>query len=274
MKLYFEIIKLLINKYLKHYNNGEAVKILCEDMGIAYIKLAQILATQNYGNLFTEEDRKLLSSICDNCNQIPFETIHEILKKEYNSNLDNLFVEIDHNPIGSASVSQVHKAILKNGDTVAIKIKRKDIVNNMYKDIEQIRKIVNKFGRLFKFNNFKGKDRALDLYIKWIMQETDFEQEKENIKLYQKFADNVNGEVPQTKKIKVPKVYEDLCTENIIVMEYIDDKTINKLELNKENQEKITMAINSYLKLSFNALLTDKPIIFHGDPHKIGRAHV
>ncbi len=267
MKLYFEIIKLLINKYLKHYNNGEAVKILCEDMGIAYIKLAQILATQNYGNLFTEEDRKLLSSICDNCNQIPFETIHEILKKEYNSNLDNLFVEIDHNPIGSASVSQVHKAILKNGDTVAIKIKRKDIVNNMYKDIEQIRKIVNKFGRLFKFNNFKGKDRALDLYIKWIMQETDFEQEKENIKLYQKFADNVNGEVPQTKKIKVPKVYEDLCTENIIVMEYIDDKTINKLELNKENQEKITMAINSYLKLSFNALLTDKPIIFHGDPH-------
>lgn len=267
MKLYFEIIRLLINKYIKHYENGKAMRILCEHMGIAYIKLAQILATQNYNNLFTEEDRKLLSSICDNCNPIPFETIQKILKIEYNSNLDNLFIAIDSNPIGSASISQVHKAILKNGDVVAIKIKRKDIVNNIHKDIEQMRKIVNRFGRLFQFNNFIGKDRALDLYIKWIYEETDFEHEKGNIKLYQEFANNVNGQVSKTKNIKVPKIYEELCTENIIVMEYIDYKTINKLELNETNKEKITTAINSYLKLSFNALLSDKPIIFHGDPH-------
>ncbi len=267
MKLYFEIIRLLINKYIRHYNNGTVVKILCEHMGITYIKLAQILATQNYGNLFTEEDRRLLSSICDNCNPIPFENIQEILKKEYNSNLDNLFMIIDNNPIGSASISQVHKAILKNGEVVAIKIKRKDIVDNIHKDIEQMRSLVNRFGRLFKFNNFIGKDRALDLYVKWIYEETDFKHERENIKLYQEFANNVNGQVAKTKNIRLPKLYENLCTDNIIVMEYINYKTINKLELNEENNAKITTAINSYLKLSFNALLTDKPIIFHGDPH-------
>ena len=183
MKLYLEIIKLLINKYIRRYGTGKAIKILCEHMGITYIKLAQMLATQNYGELFKEEDRQLLSSICDNCNPIPFEDIQEILRTEYNEELNNLFTTIDREPIGSASVSQVHKAILKNGEIVAIKIKRRDITDNIYKDIEQMRSIVNRFGKLVNFNNLIGKDRALDLYIKWIYDEIDFEHEKENIKL-------------------------------------------------------------------------------------------
>mgnify|MGYP005789275307 CR=1 FL=1 len=65
MKLYTCIIKMIINKLVKRKNNGECIKLFCEEMGIAYIKLAQILAMQNYGNLFTETDRKSLSSICD-----------------------------------------------------------------------------------------------------------------------------------------------------------------------------------------------------------------
>ena len=65
MKLYYEIIKLLYRKYIRGCNTGEVIKDFCEKMGIVYIKLAQILATQNFGDLFTEEDRKILSSICD-----------------------------------------------------------------------------------------------------------------------------------------------------------------------------------------------------------------
>jgi len=57
-------------------------------MGIVYIKLAQMLATQNYGNLFTEEDRKMLSSICDACNPIDYDEILDILKEEYDKKLD------------------------------------------------------------------------------------------------------------------------------------------------------------------------------------------
>ena len=52
MKLYYEILKLLINKYIKRYETGIAIKIFCENMGLAYIKLAQILSTQNYGDIF------------------------------------------------------------------------------------------------------------------------------------------------------------------------------------------------------------------------------
>jgi len=267
MKLYIQMIKLLFNKFILRKNKGIVIKDFSEKMGVVYIKLAQMLATQNFGNLFTENDRQMLSSICDNCNPISYEEIEEILKQEYGTNLENIFSFIEKKPVGSASVSQVHRAILKTGEEVAIKIKRKDIKRTIDEDIKRIRKIVHRFGKFVNFSNFTGGDHALDLYLEWIEQETDFTHEKENIKIYQNFADNVNGKVNGTKKIKVPKLYEDYCTDNVIVMEFVKTQTVNKLELTDENKDKITTALNSYIRSSFWAMFNDKPIVFHGDPH-------
>lgn len=267
MKLYIQMIRLLFNKFILRRNNGIVIKDFSEKMGVVYIKLAQMLATQNFGNLFTENDRQMLSSICDNCNPISYEEIEEILKQEYGTNLENIFSFIEKKPVGSASVSQVHRAILKTGEEVAIKIKRKDITRTIDDDIKRIRKIVHRFGKFVNFSNFTGGDHALDLYLEWIEQETDFTHEKENIKIYQNFADNVNGKVNGTKKIKVPNLYEDYCTDNVIVMEFVKTHTVNKLELTDENKDKITTALNSYIRSSFWAMFNDKPIVFHGDPH-------
>lgn len=266
MKIYFELLKILIRK-CKGQKNGKIIKEFCENMGIVYIKLAQILATQNYGELFTEEDRLLLSSICDNSKPIPFEGIKDIIEKEYNSSIGDIFLQIDPIPIGSASISQVHKAILKNGEVVAIKVKRKDITNNIEADINRIKKLMYRYGKFVKFGNFSGGDKALELYLKWILEETDFVHEKQNIKRYSAFAESVNGKVEGNKSIKVPKIYESLCTDNIIVMEYIPYKTINQLELNEKNCEKIRIALNSYISSSLYAMFNNLPIVFHGDPH-------
>lgn len=267
MKLYFEILKALSKKYILKKNTGIVIKDACENMGIVYIKLAQILSTQNVGNVFTEEDRRYLSSICDNCKPISFDKIKSIIESEYNKSLDEIFSSIEEQPVGSASISQVHRATLKDGKVVAIKIKRKDITKSIESDINRIRKLMNRYGKLFGFKNIIGGNKALDLYLQWIYEETDFKHEKENIKKYKRFGDSVNGSVKDTKEIKVPMVYDELCTDNIIVMDYVDSKTINQMELNESNKQKIGKALNSYLQLSFNALFNDKKIIFHGDPH-------
>lgn len=91
----------------------------------------------------------------------------------------------------------------------------------------------------------------------------DFVNEKENIKTFQRFENGVNGKVKDTKKIIVPKVYEDYSTENVIVME----QTVNKMDLTDENKIKIREALNSYIKLTFWAMFNDRKIVFHGDPH-------
>lgn len=273
MNLYLQMLKLLFDKFIVRKNNGIAIRDFSKKMGVVYIKLAQILATQNYGNLFTEEDRKMLSSICDKCNPIAYEEIEQILQQEYGTDLDNVFRFISKKPVGSASVSQVHRAILKSGEEVAIKIKRKDITRTIDDDIQKIRNIVHKFGKVVNVSNISGSDHALDLYLDWIRQETDFQHEKENIKIYQNFVDSVNGSVKGTKQIKVPKLYEEYCTDNVIVMEFIRSKTINKMqrankmELTNQDKEKIITALNSYIKLSFGAILDGKPVVLHGDPH-------
>ena len=267
MKLYLEMIRALFNKVIFRENKGTIIKNFSESMGIVYIKLAQILATQNYGNLFTEEDREKLSSICDNCKPISYKKIERVLKKEYGSDLKKIFKYIDKKPVGSASVSQVHRGILVNGDVVAIKIKRKDITNNIDKDIEKIRKLIHRYGKLFHFGNFKGADLALDLYLDWILDEIDFDKEKENIKVYSKYVDSVNGRVSLANDLRVPRVYEEYSTSNVIVMEFVKTKTINKMDLTEENKKKIVSALNSYIQLNFWAMFNDKPIAFHGDPH-------
>ncbi len=62
-------------------------------------------------------------------------------------------------------------------------------------------------------------------------------------------------------------MYNEYCTDNVIVMEFIKTKTLNKTELTEENKKRIITALNSYIKSSFWAMFNDKQIVFHGDPH-------
>lgn len=267
MKFYYHLFKLLFNKFILGKNTGLVIKEFCEKMGVVYIKLAQILSTQNYGNIFTEQDRVVLSSICDHCNPISFNQIKVIIEKEYGCSIEDMFNSIEILPVGSASISQVHKAILKNGDVVAVKIKRNDITKTIEKDIKHIRKLMYRFGKFINFGNLVGGDEALEFYLKWIYQETDFKHEKDNIGVYHNFIDSVNGKIEGNKLISIPRLYEELCTDNIIVMEFIEHKTINKLELNEMNKEKIRSALNSFISSTLYAMFNDLKIVFHGDPH-------
>lgn len=279
MKFYKELFKLIFNILILKKSNGEAIKIFCKNNGLAYIKLAQILATQNYGTLFTEADRKDLENICDNINPLPFSEIKKILEEEY-GNLSDTFLAIDETPLGSASISQVHKATLKDGQIIALKIKRKDITSSLEKDIKKLRKIVlayvnylSKRPRLQKLvkiyipilyiNNKIGFTKAFELYYSWILEETDFLHEANNIHDYTAFANQVNGTIPNTIYITLPKVYDQLCSENIIAMEYIPYPTFN----HNHDEEAKKRAINNYFELSFYAVFHNIPVIFHGDPH-------
>lgn len=267
VKLYFYGFIACFKKFILRKNTGTVILSFVKKMGVVYIKFAQMLAMQNFGNLFTEEDRICLSSICDHVNPISFKKIKKQIEKEYGCSLENKFKKVYEEPIGSASISQVHKAILKDGKIVAIKVKRKDVTKKIDHDIKQIRKFIHRFGRFVKFRNYLGGDAALDLYLKWIKEETDFENEKKNILKYYHFAKSVNGKIPGVKDIVVPRVYKKMCTKNIIVMEFIFSKTINQMELTNKNKEKIKNSINDYVALSFYALFHDIPVVFHGDPH-------
>lgn len=267
MKLYFEVFRAIVKKFVLRKSNGEVIRDLVTNMGVVYIKFAQMLATHEFQNYFSESDRIALSSICDNIEPVEFKIVEDILVSTYGKNYRDLFLSIDETPIGSASISQVYKAKLKNGKDVVIKVKRKDIEKHIVEEVEELKKLMHLFGKFVNFKNFFGGEHALNLYLKWISEETNFDNEINNIRKYGEFSKKVNGSVTNTTKICVPKVYEELSSSDVIVMDYIPYKTVNQLSLTEENKELIKQAINSYLKLSFSFLLENDNVIFHGDPH-------
>lgn len=267
MRLYFYGLIALLRHFILRQNTGQVICDFAEKMGVVYIKVAQILAMQNIGEVFTEMDRERLASICDHCNPIEFQEIIKIIELEYDQPINEIFQYIDPEPLGSASISQVHRGVLKNGCVVAIKVKRRDVVHKVERDIRQIKRLIHRFGKFAKIRNFIGSDYALEYYTDWIYEECDFEKEQVHLVRYREFAESVNGKVEGAHKILAPKVYREFCTKNIIVMEYIDQPTVNQLTLTPENKTKISEAVNTYLRLSFYALLNGLPVVFHGDPH-------
>lgn len=267
MRLYFHGFIMLFQKIILRRSTGRVICHFALKMSVVYIKMAQILAMQNYGQIFTEQDRRSLSKVCDDCKAIPYHKILKLIEREYGCEVATKFRSIDPQPVGAASVSQVHRAVLLDGREVAIKIKRQDVTRRVKRDVRQIQRLIHRFGRFAQFRNLLGSDQALALWAEWIYQETDFSQEQQNLIAYQNFVQSVNGKVADTVKLKVPQLFPELCTDNIIVMEFIHDATINHLNLTPDNKQRIRDGLNDYLALSFYAMFHDLPVIFHGDPH-------
>ena len=110
MRLYFYGFIMLFERFVLRHSTGQSIRRFAEHMGVVYIKFAQILAMQNVGQLFTESDRAELATICDHCNPIEFAKIKQQLESEYKRPLTEIFRSIDEEPLGSASISQVHRA--------------------------------------------------------------------------------------------------------------------------------------------------------------------
>lgn len=267
MRLYYYVFLALAQKFVLRRSTGRVICWFAGKMGIVYIKIAQILAMQNFGELFTEQDRVCLSQICDDCNPIAFSTVKSILEQSYQRKLNTIFRSIDERPLGSASISQVHRAVLLDGTIVAVKVKRHDVTRHIEHDIRQIRRLIHRFAKFFRMYNIFGSDRALECYLGWIREEMDFSTECANLERYHNFLSEMNQRTKLKTQLVTPKVFTELCTDDVIVMEYISAPTINHLELTPLNQQRLSRAINDYIKLSFYALLHGLPVIFHGDLH-------
>ena len=100
MRFYFYGFIMIFRKLLLRQNTGKVILWFASKMGVVYIKLAQMLAMQNYGNLFTEEDRLKLSQICDHCNPIPYQKIIKIIEQEYGCKWNKKFKKFFGNQLG------------------------------------------------------------------------------------------------------------------------------------------------------------------------------
>lgn len=222
-------------------------------LGASFIKLAQVLATR--ADFFTDDYLFFLKQLHD---EIP-PMSEEDFEKVYSNSFDKkvCFQEFDKRPIASASIGQVHKAVLKNGDNVAVKLRRFDIENVIAADI-RILNFFNRFFRpLFSENTKNSLDAVISEFSRMILKEIDLSIELANLnKFHDMYADS---------GVKFPKGYfECSCTE-ALVMSFEDGYRFD----DKENLKKLNISFEKIME-KLVLFYVDQLFIngyFHADPH-------
>ena len=228
---------------------GKWTKDQLIELGPTFIKLGQIASTR--ADLYPMDFIKQLESLQDNVPSIDTYSVENMIKKHISS---DIFQSFEYEPFKSASIGQVHKAVLSDGRNVVVKLKRPDIYNIMKRDTDDVRDIVN-FLEKIGFDTGTGSGYVLNESIEYLLAETDYIKEMEN-------ASRFRRSFRKMKWVKVPKVYSVLSNENMIVMEYVESEKLSDISDPDVNGKKVCQAlINSYV------IQTMEYGFFHADPH-------
>ncbi len=256
LKHYIPITKRLGLKKKDELKPEVMLRRTLERLGPTFIKFGQLLSVRP--DLIPKEYSKELEKLQDNVPEFPFKDVKAIIEKEFGKSIEHLFLHFEKKPIASASISQVHKAILKNGDKVAVKVQRPEVKHLMETDIE----IMFYFAGLLENNvenirRFKPA-KIINEFKEWTEKELDFRLEARNAK---RFGQNFKG----SKTVHIPKIYDELTTERVLTLEFIDGIELHNIKEIKKRK----LDFDAIIKNGFDAVMTQVFVhgIFHADPH-------
>ena len=235
----------------------ERLRKTLEKLGPTFVKLGQILSLRP--DLVRKEYVKELGKLQDEVPPFSYKEVEEIIKKELHKPINKLFSSFSKKPIASASISQVHKARLRNGMTVAVKVQRPDSKEIMDTDIEimfYIAKLLEKHSE--KIRRYKPV-KIVQEFKKWTDKELDFRIEAKNAK---RFYKNFKG----NNKVKIPKVFDRYSSKRVLTLEFIDGIELHNIGKVKGKRG---YDIKEIIKNGFDLILTQVFIdgFFHADPH-------
>lgn len=233
------------------------VRKIFEDLGSAYIKLGQMLATRP--DLIGLDIAKELEKLNDDAPKTPFDEILRIIEEELGEDPMNIFSFIDENPLGSASIGQVHKGILKEtGEEVAIKVQKPNTYEIIQADVKIMKFLAKRIDKFLHSAKVLNTSLIIQEFERSIFKELDYIEEVINMQ-------HLDNNFKNDSSIHIPKVYSNYCTTKLIVMELIKGTEMAKvIESDDSKFDKKAIAkvgVNAY----FKQVILDG--FFHADPH-------
>lgn len=227
-----------------------------EAMGPTYVKLGQVLAGRR--DLFPEEYLKALERLQDDVKPFPYEQVERIVAEELGVRISKAFSRFDPEPIAAASLGQVHRAALRDGWPVVVKVQRPDIRQQIAKDFEVLDEIATFLdehttaGRRYRFG------MVLEEFRMTLQRELNYEREMQNLL---KLRENLAG----FSRIHVPQPVPDYCSRTVLTMEEVQGEKITKLGPLARLDLDAGPLIDELFKAYLQQVLVDG--LFHADPH-------
>ena len=251
-----EIVAVLRDRELLQGVTPVKVRQVLEDLGPTFVKLGQIISMRP--DFLPNEYQAELTRLQSEVKPMDFSVVKEIVQREYNQSWDGIFASIDEHAMGSASIAQVHRASLLNGDRVVIKVQRPGIYEVMAKDIALLKKAISILNLVRDSEGVVNLESIVDEMWEIAKQEMDFLLEADHI---EEFA-HLNKD---DENILCPKVNRQLTTQRILVMECMEGIPLDDgegLQAACVDMERIGRRLGiNYVK----QMIDDG--FFHADPH-------
>jgi ubiquinone biosynthesis protein len=236
-------------------NEGRRLRLALEHLGPVFIKFGQILSTRR--DLLPEQMADELAFLQDRVSPFSGEQARLIVESELNDSTDNLFESFSVEPLASASIAQVHTAILKNGDDVVVKIIRPGIKKTIRKDI-RVMKLLAKLLSLIPDGKRLRPLEVVEEFERTIYDELDLLREGANAATLRR---NTIGD----GKLYVPTVYWEYTRKQVLVLERIYGVPISDVETLKEKNTNFKMLAERGVEIFFSQVFRDS--FFHADMH-------
>ena len=218
-----------------------------------FLKLAQQISTLS--NLLPEPYIKAFEEAQNHSKARPANQIKQQIETELGAPINQLFSSFDDHPIGTASIGQVHKAHLLNGDTVAVKTQHLRIDEIAELDLQLIKKLIKIVTYFIKIPGF---DEMFQEVVKMIHEELNYKHEADQIDT---IAQNFAGD----NRIKIPKVYREYSTKKVLTMEFVEGEKITNHQFAKQHNLNQNQLAKNILQLFSKSIFIDG--IYHADSH-------
>lgn len=244
-----------IRKVDREMSTWERIRHMLVDLGPTYIKFGQIMSLRP--DLIPRPLILELRKLQDEVAPVGYEDIREVVEKNLQRPLSEVFSFFDEEPLAAASLAQVHKAILReNKDVVAVKVQRPKIRQIIEPDLYILSRIARQLHDRMEWGKTYDLPKLVQEIRKTLLRELDFTREARHIKI-------CRNNFSEVEEVYIPRLYEDYCSEHVLTMELVQG--IKMKDLGPHHNLDRELLARRGLRLTVKQVLEDG--FFHADPH-------
>ena len=238
------------------YTRWERIRMVFEELGATFIKLAQVLSDRP--DILPEPLIKEFQKLQSHVPPFEYNQVEAIIQTETGKKIEDIYDWFDKETIGSASIGQVHRAKLKTGEHVVVKVQRPGVRELVDTDLRILKDFVKRSESYFEKNGITNLTDIVNTFDKTMHKELDYNHEARNIEQFRLYYKRI-------RKFYVPRAYKNYTTEKVLVVEYAEGCKITDLKQLQEWNINLGKLAENGMHIYLTQIFEHG--FFHADPH-------